>query len=91
LFFKNDPTHLKTIRFYLSKNWLAEDVLRINLFIEIAVSSDDSIEHGPETLSSLRHGGPGEEPHYLPDVRDQVSGFFGGFALTLNSETPPAK
>ncbi len=22
---------------------------------------------------------------------DQVSGFFGGFALTLNSETPPAK
>jgi hypothetical protein len=24
LFFKNEPTHLKTIRFYLSKNWLAE-------------------------------------------------------------------
>jgi hypothetical protein len=73
-FKKNYPTHLKPIRFKLSKNWLAEKrtVLRINLFIEIAVSSDDSIEHGPETLASLRHGVPGEEPHYLPDVRDQA-------------------
>jgi hypothetical protein len=67
------------------------NVLRINLFNEIAVSSDDSFDRGPEPLAGLRHGVPGEEPHYLPDVMDQVSGFFGGFSLTLNSETPLAK
>ncbi len=46
---------------------------------------------GPEPLVGLRHGVPGGKPHYLPDEKDQVSGFFGGLALTLNSETPPAK
>jgi hypothetical protein len=63
------------------------NILRINLFNEIAVSSDDCINSGPEPLAGLRHGGT----HYLPDVMGQVSGFFGGLALTLNSETPPAK
>jgi hypothetical protein len=67
------------------------NVLRINLFNEIAVSDEASIALGPEPLVGLRHGAPGEEPHYLPDEMDQVAGFFGGFALTLNSETPPAK
>jgi hypothetical protein len=70
---------------------LAGNVLRINLFNEIAISSGDSIDPGPEPLAGLRHGVPGEEPHFLPDVMDQVSGFFGGYALTLNSRTPPAK
>jgi hypothetical protein len=67
------------------------NILSINLFNEIAVGSDDSIDPGPESLAGLRHGVPGEEPHYLPDVMDQVSGFFGGFAFILNSETLPAK
>jgi hypothetical protein len=39
------------------------NVLRINLFNEIAVSSDDSIDLGPEPLVGLRYGAPGEEPH----------------------------
>jgi hypothetical protein len=65
--------------------------LRINLFNEIAVSSNDNIDLGPEPLVGLRHGVPDEEPHYLPDEMDQVSGFFGGFALTLNLKMPFAK
>jgi hypothetical protein len=57
----------------------------------VAAINPDSIDPGPEPLAGFRHGVPGEEPHYLPDVVDQVSGFLGGFALTLNSETPHAK
>jgi hypothetical protein len=70
---------------------LQRNVLRTNLSNKIAVSIDDSIDPGPESLAGLRHGVPGEEPHYLHDVMDQVSGFFGGFSVTLNSETPSAK
>jgi hypothetical protein len=66
-------------------------VLRINVFYEIVVSSDDSLDPAPNPLAGPLHGVPGEVPHYLPDLRDQVAGFGGGFALTLNSETPPAK
>ncbi len=67
------------------------NVLRNNLFNEIVVGSDDSLDPGPEPLAVLLHGIPREEPHYLLDLRDQVFGFEGGFALTLNAETPPAK
>ncbi len=59
--------------------------------MKLILSSDDSLDPGPEPLAGPLHGVPGEEPHYLPDLRDQVSGFVGGFALTLNSETPLAK
>ncbi len=92
-FFLNDKTHLKTIRFCSSKNWLAEErnENKFFLFNEIAVRSYDNLNPGPEPLAGLRHGAPGEEPHYLPDLSDQVTGFFGGFALTLNSGTPPEK
>jgi hypothetical protein len=65
--------------------------LRINLYNKIAVISKDSLDPAPEAHAGLRQGVPGEEPHNLPDLRDQVSGFVGGFALTQNSETPPAK
>jgi hypothetical protein len=82
---------LKPSDFIKVKTGWQRNVLRTNLCNEIAVSSDNSIDPGPESLAGLRHGVPGEEPHYLHDVMDQVSGFFGGFALTLNSETPPAK
>ncbi len=62
--------------------------MKINLYNKIAVSSEDSLDPAPEAHAGLRQGVPGEGPHYLPD---QVSGFVGGFALTQNSETPPAK
>ena len=65
--------------------------MRINLYNKIAVSSEDSLDPAPEADAGLRQGVPGEGPHYLPDLGDQVSGFVGGFALTQNSETPPAK
>ncbi len=55
-----------------------------------SAATDDSLDPGPEPLGGLLHGVPGEEPHYLPCLRDQVPGFVGGLALTLNSETPPA-
>jgi hypothetical protein len=82
---------LKPSDFIKVKNGWQRNILRINVFNEIAVSSDDSLDTGPNPLAGLLHGVHGEEPHYLPDLRDQVSGFVGGFALTQNSETPPAK
>jgi hypothetical protein len=63
--------------------------MRINLFN--VVTSDDSLDPEPEPLRGLLHGVSGEEPHYLPCLRDQVSGFVGGLALTLDLQTPPAK
>jgi hypothetical protein len=58
---------------------------------KIVVGSDGSLDPGPEPLAVLPHGVSCEEPHYLLDLKDQVFGFVGGFALGLNSETPPAK
>ncbi len=51
------------------------NVLRINLFNEIVVSSDNSLNPGPEPLAGLRHGVLGEGPHHLRDLRDQIFGF----------------
>ena len=47
----------------------------INLFNEIAVIGDDSLDPGPESLAGLPHGVPVEGPHHLLDLLDQVLGF----------------
>ena len=58
----------------IKNNW-QRNIFKIDLFNEIAVSSDDSLDLELKAVVGLRHGVPGEEPHYLPDIMDQVSGF----------------
>ncbi len=49
--------------------------MSINLFKEIAVSGDNSLDPGRVTLEYLRHGVPVEGPPHLLDLQDQVLGF----------------
>ncbi len=49
--------------------------MSINLFNEIAVNDDNSLDLGPESPAGLRHGVPVEGPHHLLDLQDQVLGF----------------
>jgi hypothetical protein len=48
--------------------------MRINSYNKTAVSSDDSLDPGPEPPAGLRQGVPGEGPHDLPDLRDKSLG-----------------
>ncbi len=65
--------------------------MSINLFNEIAVSSDNSLDPGRVPLECLRHGVPvNKGPHHLLDLQDQVHGFVVRL-LTYNSETPNTK
>jgi hypothetical protein len=65
LFFKNDTSQLKTIRFYQIKTGWQSNILRIHSFNKTAI-----LNLGPEPLAGLRHGVPGEGPHHFPDLRD---------------------
>ncbi len=49
--------------------------MSINLFNEIAVNDDNSLDLGHESPAGLRHGVPVEGPHHLLDLQDQVPGF----------------
>ncbi len=57
----------------LNTGW-QRNILRINSYNKTAVSSDDSLDPGPDPPAGLRHGVPGEGPHHLPDLRDQSLG-----------------
>ena len=45
------------------------------LIIKTAVSSNDSLDPGPQALAGLRHGVPVEEPHHILYLLDQILGF----------------
>jgi hypothetical protein len=51
------------------------NVLKISIVNKTAISSDDSLNLGPEPLAGFRHDVPGEGHHHLPDHQDQVLGF----------------
>jgi hypothetical protein len=55
----------------------------INLFNEIAVSGDNGLDPGPESLAGLPHGVPVEGPHHLLDLQDRVLGFVVRLCLGL--------
>jgi hypothetical protein len=57
--------------------------MSINLFNEIAVSSDNSLDPVREPLECLRHGVPVEGPHHLLDLQDQVLCFVVRLSLDL--------
>jgi hypothetical protein len=71
----NEPTHMKNIRFYWSKNKLAEVHIENHFIIITAVSSNDSLDPRPQALAGLRHGVPVEEPYHLLYLLDQIPGF----------------
>ncbi len=49
-------------------------ISRIILFINTAVSINDSLDPGPQALAGLRHGVPVEGPHHLLYLLDQILG-----------------
>jgi hypothetical protein len=49
--------------------------MSIDLFNEIAVSGDNSLNPGRVPLECLRHVVPVEGPNHLLDLQDQVLGF----------------
>jgi hypothetical protein len=55
----------------------------INLFNKIAVSGDNGLDPGPESLAGLRHGVPVEGPHHLLDLQDRVRSFVVRLCLGL--------
>jgi hypothetical protein len=59
-------------------------ILRINLFNKTAVSCKDNLDPGPEACAGLRQGVPGEGPHHLLDLLDQILRFVTKLALALN-------
>jgi len=50
-------------------------ILRIILFIKIAVSFNNSLDPGPQALEGLHHGVPVEGPQHLLHLLDQILGF----------------
>ncbi len=56
----------------IKNNW-QRNIFKIDLFNEIAVSSDDSLDLELKAVVGLRHGVPGEGPHHLLDLLDQTS------------------
>jgi hypothetical protein len=57
--------------------------MSINLFNEIAVSGNISLDPGCVPLECLRHSVPVEGPHHLLDLQDQVLGFVVRLCLDL--------
>ena len=47
-------------------------MLRINLSNKTAVSSEDSLDRGPEARAGLCQDVPGKEPHQLLHLLDQI-------------------
>ncbi len=66
-------------------------ILAINIFSKITVSSKDSLDSGPKARAGLRQGVPGEGPHHLLYLLDQILGFVTRLCKDPNSETPHAK
>ena len=50
-------------------------ILRIILFIKIAVSFNNSLDPGPQALEGLHHGVPVEGPQQLLHLLDQIFAF----------------
>ena len=50
-------------------------ILRINLSNKTAVSSEDSLDRGPEAPAGLCQGVPGKGPHQLLHLLDQILEF----------------
>ncbi len=48
--------------------------MTINIFYKATVSCEDSLDPGPEARAGLRRGVPGEEPHHLLYLLDQIIG-----------------
>ncbi len=69
----------------IKSNW-QKNILRIDLFHEIAVSSEDSLDLELEAVVGLRHDIPGKGPHHLLDLLDQSSILLWGFALNLATQ-----
>jgi hypothetical protein len=65
--------------------------MRINLSNKTALSSENSLDPGPEARAGLRQGVPGKGPHQLLHLLDQILEFVVRLALTFNSETPHTK
>jgi len=50
-------------------------ILRIILFFKTAVSTNNSLDPGPQALAGLHHGVPVEGPQHLLHLLDQILGF----------------
>jgi hypothetical protein len=50
-------------------------ILRIILFIKTAVSTNNSLDPGPQAPAGLHHGVPVEGPQHLLHLLDQILGF----------------
>ncbi len=49
--------------------------MTINIFNKTTVSCEDSLDPGPEARTGLRQGVPGEGPHHLLYLLDQITEF----------------
>ena len=68
------PHSWKSSDFIEVKKILQIYILRINLSNKTAVSSEDSLDRGPEAPAGLCQGVPGKEPHHLLHLLDQITG-----------------
>ena len=59
------------------------DISSINLYNEMAVSGDNSLNPRPQPLAGLRHGVPVKEPHHPLHLLDQVLNFFVRLCIDL--------
>jgi hypothetical protein len=50
-------------------------ISRIILFIKTAVSTNNSLDPGPQALAGLHHGVPVEEPQHLLHLLDEILDF----------------
>ncbi len=73
------------------KNIRQRNILRIDLFNEIAVSGDDILNLELEAVAGLHHGVPVEGPFHLLDLLDQVLGFVVRLCLELWLSDAPCK
>jgi hypothetical protein len=64
------------------KENLLRYILRIILFIKTAVSTNNSLDPGPQALAGLHHGVPVEGPQHLLHLLDQILGFLPYFSMT---------
>ena len=57
--------------------------MRINLSNKTALSSENSLDPGPEARAGLRQGVPAEGPHHLLHLLDQIIGFVAKLSIDL--------
>ncbi len=66
---------MKSVEFIeVKKNWQIY-ILTIYIFNKTAVSSEDSLDPGPEARAGHRQGVPAEGPHHLLHLLVQIIGF----------------